>query len=137
MNTIRTTWNNQYKRNKTFDSKFWLYKSTCQDRRYHSVGVILSYLATIIVSALFILTTFRYLYLQNQLQQNRHMVHLLEAELTNISTRNEDTIRRIRNTEDISVICDIAINTLGMAEATPEQVMTFKKEKYDYVCQIR
>ncbi len=137
MNTARTTWNTEYNRDKTFDREFVLYKSVCYDHGFHSIGIISSYLVAIIVTALFILTTFRYLDLQNQLQQHRHMIHSLESELINISTKNEDTIRRIRNTEDISAIRDIAINTLGMGEATPDQIITFQTEDYDYVCQIR
>ena len=137
MNTARTTWNTEYNRDKTFDREFVLYKSVCYDHGFHSIGIISSYLVAIIVTALFILTTFRYLDLQSQLQQHRRTIHSLESELTNISTKNEDTIRRIRNTEDISAIRDIAINTLGMAEATPDQIITFQTEDYDYVCQIR
>lgn len=60
----------------------------------------------------------------------------LETELNNLTVANDDEYSNIVNDVDLNEIRRIAVEELGMVYVTPDQIVTYEREKSDYVRQF-
>ena len=76
-------------------------------------------------------------YLQIQADNTARVknIAVLEEQLSELKTENDDEYNRVTTSVDLEEIRDIAINELGMVYANADQVILYDGEGSDYVKQ--
>ncbi len=76
-----------------------------------------------------------YIRLQSDLTGRMNRISKLESQVTDITTDNAATRKRIETSVDLNHIKDVAVNQLGMVYASPDQIMYYEVASDDYMNQ--
>lgn len=100
--------------------------------QHHGIGYTL-FLAAASAMALWVCAG----YLQIQADNTARVknIAVLEEQLSELKTENDDEYNRVTTSVDLEEIRDIAINELGMVYANADQVILYDGEGSDYVKQ--
>ena len=76
-----------------------------------------------------------YIKLQSDLTERMSRISRLESQVTDITTDNAATRKRIETSVDLNHVKDIAVNQLGMVYASSDQIMYYEIANDDYMNQ--
>lgn len=76
-----------------------------------------------------------YIKLQSDLTERMSRISRLESQVTDITTDNAATRKRIETSVDLNHVKDVAVNQLGMVYASSDQIMYYEIANDDYMNQ--
>lgn len=97
-----------------------------------SRGYVMFLSAAVVFTCLICAT---YIRLQSGLTESMNRIARLESQVSDITTENSATRKRIETSVDLNHIKDVAVNQLGMVYASPDQIMYYEVSNDDYMNQ--
>lgn len=108
-----------------------------EERRRKRAGINLSFALFLCVAILVMgYALVSYLTIQSDIANLVDNISGYEQTLNNLTLENDDNYSKMVNTVDYDVIRKVAIEELGMVYASKEQIVTYTRERSDYVRQL-